>query len=92
LTRTLVKSVELDVLIANSDSDLECKKRIFAMERGPAILNQLLKHSLVRKPDDIAARVREYVDVGIRQFFPAFRDPFDNEAIQLFMDAVKGFI
>jgi len=91
-TRMLVKSVELDVIIANCDSDLEYKKRLFAMERGPAMLNQLLKHSLVGKPDDIAARVREYLDVGIHQFFLAFQDPFDYEAIQLFMEAVKGFM
>jgi alkanesulfonate monooxygenase SsuD/methylene tetrahydromethanopterin reductase-like flavin-dependent oxidoreductase (luciferase family) len=81
---------ELDVIIANSDSDLEYKKRLFAMERGPAVLNKLLKHSLVGKPEDIAPRVREYVDVGIQQFFLAFQDPFDYEAIQLFMDTVKG--
>ena len=45
--KTLVKSIELDVVIANSDSELEYKKRLFAMERGPAVLSQLLKHSLV---------------------------------------------
>jgi alkanesulfonate monooxygenase SsuD/methylene tetrahydromethanopterin reductase-like flavin-dependent oxidoreductase (luciferase family) len=90
LTRTLMKSVELDVIIANSDSDLEYKKRLFALERGPAVLNKLLKHSLVGKPEDIAPRVREYVDVGIQQFLLAFQDPFDYQAIQLFMDTVKG--
>jgi alkanesulfonate monooxygenase SsuD/methylene tetrahydromethanopterin reductase-like flavin-dependent oxidoreductase (luciferase family) len=91
VTRALVKSVELDVIIANSDSDLEYKKRLFAMERGPAMLNQLLKHALVGKPDEIAARVRKYVDVGIQQFFLAFQDPFDIGAMQLFMNTVKGF-
>ena len=45
--KTFVKSIELDVIIANSDSVLEYKKRLFAMERGPAVLSQLLKHSLV---------------------------------------------
>jgi alkanesulfonate monooxygenase SsuD/methylene tetrahydromethanopterin reductase-like flavin-dependent oxidoreductase (luciferase family) len=53
-TKTFVKSIELDVIIANSDSELEYKKRLFAMERGPAVLSQLLKHSLVGKPEDIA--------------------------------------
>ncbi len=86
-----MKSIELDVIIANSHSDLEYKKRLFAIERGPAVLNKLLKHSLVGKPEDIARRVSEYVDVGIQQFFLAFQDPFDYEAIQLFMDTVKGF-
>ena len=46
-TKRFVKSIELDVIIANSDSELEYKKRLFAMERGPAVLSQLLKHSLV---------------------------------------------
>jgi alkanesulfonate monooxygenase SsuD/methylene tetrahydromethanopterin reductase-like flavin-dependent oxidoreductase (luciferase family) len=36
------------------------------MERGPAMLNQLLGHSLVGKPEDIARKVREYIDVGIQ--------------------------
>jgi len=44
----------------------------------------------LEKPEDIARRVSEYVDVGIQQFFLAFQDPFDYVAIQLFMDTVKG--
>jgi alkanesulfonate monooxygenase SsuD/methylene tetrahydromethanopterin reductase-like flavin-dependent oxidoreductase (luciferase family) len=90
-SKTIMKSIELDVIIAKSDSELEYKKRLFAMERGPAILSQLLGHSLVGKPEEIQQRVREYVDAGIEQFFLAFQDPFENEAIQLFMNAVKGF-
>ena len=35
-TKRFVKSIELDVIIANSDSELEYKKRLFTMERGPA--------------------------------------------------------
>src|SRR5215469_3270650 len=91
-TKRLVKSIELDVIIANSDSELEYKKRLFAMERGPAVLSQLLKHSLVGKPEDIAQKVRKYIDAGIDQFFLAFQDPFEHEAIQLFMNTVKGFM
>jgi len=87
-----VKSIELDVIIANSDSELEYKKRLFAMERGPAVLSQLLKHSLVGKPEDIAQKVRKYVDAGIDQFFLAFQDPFEHEAIQSFMNTVKGIM
>ena len=34
--RKITKSIELDVVISNSESDLEYKKKIFAMERGPA--------------------------------------------------------
>ena len=88
--KKIVKSIELDVIIASSDSELEYKKRLFAMERGPAILNHILRHSLVGKADDIAQKVREYIDVGVVQFLLAFQDPFDYEAIQLFMNAVKG--
>ena len=35
--RRIAKSIELDVIISESESDLEYKKRIFAMERGPAV-------------------------------------------------------
>ena len=91
-TKTFAKSIELDVIIANSDSELEYKKRLFAMERGPAVLSQLLKHSLVGKPEDIAQKVRKYIDAGIDQFFLAFQDPFEYEAIQLFMNTMKGIM
>ena len=80
------------MIIANSDSELEYKKRLFAMERGPALISQLLKHSLIGKPDDVAQQVRKYIDAGIDQFFLAFQDPFEIKAIRLFMDTVKGFI
>ena len=90
--KMFIKSIELDVIIANSDFELEYKKRLFAMERGPAVLSQLLKHSLIGKPDDIAQQVRKYMDAGIDQFFLAFQDPFEIKAIRLFMDTVKGFI
>jgi alkanesulfonate monooxygenase SsuD/methylene tetrahydromethanopterin reductase-like flavin-dependent oxidoreductase (luciferase family) len=92
VTKKIAKSSELDVIIANSDSELEYKKRLFAMERGPAILNKILRHSLVGKPDDIIQKVRKYIDVGVEQFFLAFQDPFDYQAIQLFMNAVKGLV
>jgi alkanesulfonate monooxygenase SsuD/methylene tetrahydromethanopterin reductase-like flavin-dependent oxidoreductase (luciferase family) len=91
-TKRFVKSIELDVIIANSDSELEYKKRLFAMQRGPAVLSQLLKHSLVGKPEDIAQKVRKYIDAGIDQFFLAFQDPFEYEAIQLFMNTMKGIM
>ncbi len=91
-TKTLLKSIELDVIIANSDSELEYKKKLFEMERAPAVLDQLLKHSLVGKPEDIVQMVRKYIDAGIDQFFLAFQDPFEYEAIELFMDTMKGFM
>ena len=90
-TKRPMKSIELDVIIAKSDSELEYKKKLFAMERGPAILSQLMGHSLVGKLEDVQQRVRKYIDAGIEQFFLAFQDPFENEAIQLFMNAVKEF-
>jgi alkanesulfonate monooxygenase SsuD/methylene tetrahydromethanopterin reductase-like flavin-dependent oxidoreductase (luciferase family) len=89
--KPIMKSIELDVIIANTDSELEYKKRLFAMERGPAILSQLLGHSLVGKPEDILQKVRHYIDAGIQQFFLAFQDPFEYDAIQLFMNTVKEF-
>jgi len=55
------------------------------MERGPAV-RQLLKHSLLGKPEDITQKVRKYIDAGIDQFFP-----FVYEEIQLFMNTMKGF-
>ena len=90
--KTIIKSIELDVIIANSDSELEYKKRLFAMEREPALISQLLKNSLIGKPDDVAQPVRKYINAGIDQFFLAFQDPFDIKAIRLFMETVKGFI
>lgn len=83
------RSIELDVIIANSDSDLENKERQFAMERGPNVYQQILRNGLVGKPDRIAKMVKEYVSAGVEQFFLAFQDPFDVNALKLFMDAVK---
>ncbi len=88
--REILRSIELDVLIAESESELEYKKRIFAMERGPAVYNQILNNGLVGTPDNISKRIKEYTEAGINQFFLAFQDPFDFRALELFMHAVKG--
>ena len=85
--RIIKKSVELDVIIAATDSDLEYKKRIFAMERGPGVAHQMLQHGLVGTADKIGERLREYIDAGIDQFFLAFQDPFDPRALESFSDA-----
>jgi alkanesulfonate monooxygenase SsuD/methylene tetrahydromethanopterin reductase-like flavin-dependent oxidoreductase (luciferase family) len=85
----IIKSIELDVMIAESDSDLEYKKRIFAMERGPGVYSQILKHGLVGNQDTIAKRVKEYKDAVVDQFFLAFHNPFDSEALEMFMNEVK---
>jgi alkanesulfonate monooxygenase SsuD/methylene tetrahydromethanopterin reductase-like flavin-dependent oxidoreductase (luciferase family) len=85
----VTKSIELDVVIAESDSELEYKKRIFAMERGPGVYNQILKHGLVGKCDAIAQRVKEYTDAGVDQFLLAFQAPFDLKSLELFIGSVK---
>ena len=41
--KRFVKSIELDVITANSDSELEYKKRLFAMERGPRCAKSVVK-------------------------------------------------
>ena len=88
--KVIKRSIELDVLIASTEQELEYKKKVFAMERGPGVYNQILKKGLVGKSTEVSARIQEYVDLGINQFFLAFQDPFDLKSIELFMDAVKG--
>jgi hypothetical protein len=36
--------------------------------------------------------MQEHIHAGIEQFFPAFQDPFEYEAIQLFMNTMNGFM
>jgi alkanesulfonate monooxygenase SsuD/methylene tetrahydromethanopterin reductase-like flavin-dependent oxidoreductase (luciferase family) len=88
ISKNINKSIELDVIIADSDSDLEYKKRIFAMQRGPSVAHQMLKHGLVGKPDKIAEKLKEYTNAGVDQFFLAFQYPFDHTALDLFMKAI----
>jgi alkanesulfonate monooxygenase SsuD/methylene tetrahydromethanopterin reductase-like flavin-dependent oxidoreductase (luciferase family) len=87
--RNILKSIELDVIVAETYTDLKYKEKLFAMERGPSVYNQILRNGLVGKPEKIAQRVKEYVDAGVGQFFLAFNDPFDFKALELFIDAVK---
>ena len=89
LNRNVLKSIELDVIIAESSDDLKYKEKLFAMQRGPSVYNQILRNGLVGTPDTIATKVKQYVDAGVGQFFLAFYDPFDFKALELFMDAVK---
>lgn len=84
------KSIELDVIIADSDSELEYKKKLFITERGPDSYSQVLKHGLIGTPEKVATRVKEYANTGINQFLLAYQDPFDLGALELFADAVKG--
>ena len=87
--RSILKSIELDVIIGESSGDLKYKEKLFARERGPSVYNQILQNGLVGTPEKIASRVKEYVDAGVEQFFLAFHDPFDFRALELLMDAVK---
>jgi alkanesulfonate monooxygenase SsuD/methylene tetrahydromethanopterin reductase-like flavin-dependent oxidoreductase (luciferase family) len=57
------------------------------MERGPRVAHQILKHSRIGTTDKIAERLKEYIDVGVNQFFLAFQDPFDP-ALEPFTDAL----
>jgi alkanesulfonate monooxygenase SsuD/methylene tetrahydromethanopterin reductase-like flavin-dependent oxidoreductase (luciferase family) len=77
------------VVIADSDSDLEYKKRIFALKRGPGVTHQILNHGLVGRADKIAERIKEYIDAGVNQFFLAFQDPFDSRALELFTESFR---
>jgi alkanesulfonate monooxygenase SsuD/methylene tetrahydromethanopterin reductase-like flavin-dependent oxidoreductase (luciferase family) len=86
-SKKISKSIELDVIISDSDSDLEYRKRIFAIERGPGVANQILKYGFVGKPDEIAEKLKDYTNAGVDQFFLAFQDPFDHNALDLFMKA-----
>lgn len=87
--KRIIKSIELDVIVANDDSDLDYKKKIFAMERGPGVAHQTLKHGLVGTPAIIRERINEYVNAGIDQFFLAFQDPLDIKALELFAKAIE---
>lgn len=84
------KSIELDVIIADSESELEYKRKLLIRQRGPDSYSQILKRSLIGTPEKVATRVKEYADTGINQFLLAFQDPFDLGALELFADAVKG--
>jgi alkanesulfonate monooxygenase SsuD/methylene tetrahydromethanopterin reductase-like flavin-dependent oxidoreductase (luciferase family) len=84
----VTKSIELDVVISASESDLEYKKRMFELERGPGVVSQMLKHGLIGTPERIRERLRNYLNAGVDQFLLAFQDPFDSEAIELFMESV----
>jgi alkanesulfonate monooxygenase SsuD/methylene tetrahydromethanopterin reductase-like flavin-dependent oxidoreductase (luciferase family) len=84
------RSIELDVLIASTERELDYKKKLFAMERGLGVYTQILKKGLVGNSTQVRTRLQQYVDLGISQFFLAFQDPFDLKSIELFMDAVKS--
>jgi alkanesulfonate monooxygenase SsuD/methylene tetrahydromethanopterin reductase-like flavin-dependent oxidoreductase (luciferase family) len=87
--KLIKKSIELDVLIADSDSDLEHKKKIFVSERDPATAQVVFKYGLVGRPSRVVERLIKYIDAGVDQFFLAFQDPFDSNALELFTEAFR---
>lgn len=90
IDRKIERSIELDVIIAESVTDLDYKEKIFAMERGPNILHQIRKHGLIGKSITVAERIKEYPDAGVTQFFLAFQDPFDISSLVIFNDVIKA--
>lgn len=90
IDRKIERSIELDVIIAESVTDLEYKEKIFAMERGPNILHQIRKHGLIGKSTTVAERIKEYLEAGVTQFFLAFQDPFDISSLSIFNDVIKA--
>jgi alkanesulfonate monooxygenase SsuD/methylene tetrahydromethanopterin reductase-like flavin-dependent oxidoreductase (luciferase family) len=82
------RSIELDVIVAESNRELEVKKKTLAAERGPLEYEQVLQKGLVGTPDEIHTKVSKYIDLGIDQFFLAFQNPSDLISIELFMKSV----
>ncbi len=83
------RSIELDVIIADSVQELEYKKKILKKERGYSGYNQILNKGLVGTPSEIKTRVQKYINLGIEQFLLAFQDPFDVKSIELFINTVE---
>ncbi len=82
------RSIELDVIVAESNRELEVKKKTLAIERGPIAYEQVLQKGLVGTPNEIHTKVSKYIDLGIDQFFLAFQNPLDLDSIELFMKSV----
>ena len=83
------RSIELDVIIAESDKELENKKRILAKERGLEAYKQVIQRGLIGTPTEIQTMISTYASLGIDQFLLAFQDPLDIKSIDLFMKSVK---
>lgn len=84
------RSIELDVVIAESKKELEDKKKVLAIERGVKAYRQVLQKGLVGTPNEIQSKISKYLKLGIDQFFLAFQDPLDLKSMELFMQSVKG--
>lgn len=84
------RSIELDVIIAETKKELEDKKKVLTKERGLKAYRQVLQKGLVGTPNEIRSKISIYIKLGIDQFFLAFQDPLDLKSIELFMQSVKG--
>jgi alkanesulfonate monooxygenase SsuD/methylene tetrahydromethanopterin reductase-like flavin-dependent oxidoreductase (luciferase family) len=88
-SNNIMRSIELDVIIANSDSELDYKKKLFMMDRGPGVYNQILQNGLVGAKDKVRQKIDEYADSGVEQFFLAFHDPYNISDLELFIDSIR---
>ena len=88
-SNNIMRSIELDVIIANSDSELDYKKKLFMMDRGPGVYNQILQNGLVGTKDKVRQKIDEYADSGVEQFFLAFHDPYNISDLELFIDSIR---
>ena len=86
IDKEIKRSLEVDVIIARSNDELEYKKRQFAIMYGPNVLHHANKYSLIGTPDMIIDKVMEYKRVGVDQLLLAFQDPFDLDALRLFIE------
>jgi alkanesulfonate monooxygenase SsuD/methylene tetrahydromethanopterin reductase-like flavin-dependent oxidoreductase (luciferase family) len=84
----IMRSIELDVIIAKSESELDYKKRLFMMDRGPGVYNQILQNGLVGTKDRVRQKINEYADSGVEQFFLVFHDPYNISDLELFIDSI----
>lgn len=85
----IMRSIELDVIIAKSESELDYKKKLFMMDRGPGVYNQILQNGLVGTKDRVRQKIDEYADSGVEQFFLAFHDPYNISDLELFIDSIR---
>jgi len=85
----IMRSIELDVIIAKSESELDYKKKLFMMDKGPGVYNQILQNGLVGTKDRVKQKINEYADSGVEQFFLAFHDPYNISDLELFIDSMR---
>ena len=88
-SNNIMRSIELDVIIAKSESELDYKKKLFMMDRGPGVYNQILQNGLVGTKDKVRQKIDEYADSGVEQFFLAFHDPYNISDLELFIDSIS---